>query len=80
MCAHSRDTTDSWLLAADHWFKINNKRLAPGGGLFFISRQLSVISRQEVLWQDDRQPDSKLYSEMAGAQFSFKLAQVGLVL
>jgi hypothetical protein len=40
------DTTDGWLLTPDYWFKINDMRLAPSAGLFFISRQLSDISRQ----------------------------------
>jgi hypothetical protein len=34
------------LLTADGWVKINNKRLAHSAGIFFLSRQLSVTSRQ----------------------------------
>jgi hypothetical protein len=46
MSVQDYDTTDGWLLTADYWFKKNNKRLAPSACLFFISRQLSDISRQ----------------------------------
>ena len=62
---------DRLTLTADHWSKINNQRLAPSVGLFFISRQLSVISSQEFLWQGNRQTASQLYSEAAGAQLGF---------
>jgi len=42
-------TTDDWLLASDHWFKkkLSDWRLAPL--FYFISRQFSVISRQQYL-------------------------------
>jgi hypothetical protein len=40
------DTTDNWPLMAGHRGQINNKRLAASAGVFALSGQWPVVSRQ----------------------------------
>jgi len=43
------DRTDDWLLTSDHWFKIKRSDWVRALLFYFISRQFSVISRQQYL-------------------------------
>jgi hypothetical protein len=44
------DTTDDRLLTSDHWFKIKRSDWRRVLLFYFISRQFSVISRQQYIF------------------------------